>query len=120
MNQAHRITSAIKIIELYLKSAVGQYGNVLPLSVFLAQYYKANKQMGSKDRKIASSLVYNYFRLGNVINEATLQERLLVANFLCQTDNESIFSSIFENTAFYKLLNLSQEEKISLIKKWLR
>lgn len=117
MHQAHRITSAIKIIEAYLKSAIGQHGNVLPLSVFMAQYYKANKQMGSKDRKIASSLVYNYFRLGNVINGATLQERLLIANFLCQTDNDSIFSTIFENTAFYKLLNLSQEEKISLIKK---
>jgi 16S rRNA (cytosine967-C5)-methyltransferase len=117
MHQVHRVSLAIKIIESYLGSAKDLHGKVLPLSIFLSQYYKANKQMGSKDRKIASELVYNFFRLGNILKALPLKDRLLMANFICQTDNNSYFASIFENTPFYNLLELSINEKISFLVK---
>ena len=117
MYQAHRLAAAINIIELYLKTAIGVSGKVMPLSVFLTQYYKANKQMGSKDRKIASGLVYNYFRLGNIIGEESLQDRLILANFFCQNQNDSLLASVFENTRFQNLLDLSIFEKFELLSK---
>ncbi len=60
-----------------------------PLHRFLVQFYKKNKQMGSKDRKISSRLIYNYYRLGKALEALQLQDRLLVAEFLCNQESSS-------------------------------
>ncbi len=117
MYQGHRITAALKIIELYLKSAIVLPATVMPLSVFLSQYYRTNKQMGSKDRKIASGLVYNYFRLGNIMKDESIKDRLMIANFLCQNKNDSFLASIFENSRFQNLLELPFSDKLEFISK---
>src|SRR5579864_6785787 len=43
---------------------LGDYPAETPLSKFLPGFYRQNKQMGSTDRKVASRLIYNYFRIG--------------------------------------------------------
>jgi 16S rRNA (cytosine967-C5)-methyltransferase len=40
-----------------------------PLYKFLPVFYRKNKQMGSTDRRIATRLIYNYFRLGKALSE---------------------------------------------------
>lgn len=74
MKAFHQLTTFNHILESYKQDQ--------PLHRFLAQFYRQNKQMGSKDRKIASRLVYNYFRLGNAISKTSVEERLIVAEFL--------------------------------------
>ncbi len=46
---------------------LGRYPAETPLSKFLPGFYRQNKQMGSTDRKVASRLIYNYFRLGKAL-----------------------------------------------------
>ena len=56
-----------------------------PLTKFLPDFFKRNKQMGSNDRRSASRLIYNYFRLGKAIADKSIEERLFLSEFLCNT-----------------------------------
>lgn len=58
-----------------------------PLARFLTAFYKRNKQMGSSDRRMASRLLYHYFRLGNAAADAAPTERLAMAEFLCSNES---------------------------------
>jgi 16S rRNA (cytosine967-C5)-methyltransferase len=97
-----------------VEQILAHYQQDQPLHRFLAIYYRQHKQMGSKDRKIASRLVYNYFRLGHALKQETLLNRLIVAEFLCNNLTNSFI-------AFYKpdwetAIHLNLEEKFSLVK----
>jgi len=61
-----------------------------PLARFLTAYYKQNKQMGSNDRRVASRLLYNYFRLGLALTDLSTLERLAIAEFLCANESEFV------------------------------
>lgn len=65
-----------------VQNILASYREDQPLHRFLVQFYKKNKQMGSRDRKISSHLIYNYYRLGRALEQLPLQERLTVAEFL--------------------------------------
>lgn len=62
----------------------------MQLSRFLPGYFRENKQMGSGDRRTASRLLYNYFRLGRASASLATEERLMLAEFLCE-GKESLF-----------------------------
>lgn len=62
----------------------------MQLSRFLPGYFRENKQMGSGDRRTASRLLYNYFRLGKACGSLVAEERLMLAEFLCE-GKESLF-----------------------------
>ena len=53
-----------------------------PVTKYLPEYFKRNKQMGSRDRKNLSKAIYSYFRLGNCLASLKSDERLFVALFL--------------------------------------
>ncbi len=55
------------------------------LSIFLASYFKANKQMGSGDRRTATHLLYTFFRLGKACIDLPSEERLFIAEYLCSS-----------------------------------
>lgn len=58
-----------------------------PFARFLTQFYKNNKQMGSSDRRMNSRYCYHVFRLGRAFQDLPLQERLVIAEFLCETES---------------------------------
>lgn len=58
-----------------------------PLARFLTGFYKRNRQMGAADRRMASRLMYHYFRLGRAAQHAEPQERLMMAEFLCASES---------------------------------
>ena len=66
-----------------------EYPAETPLSKFLPGFYRLNKQMGSTDRRVAGRLIYNYFRLCKVLNEVPADERVVIAEFLCNTQTNS-------------------------------
>ena len=74
------------------QNILSQYDAEQPLHRFLAQYYRQNKQMGSKDRKIASRLLYNFFRLGSILKEETSENRLIISEFLCNDKPNSFLN----------------------------
>ncbi|MFN5705110.1 MAG: RsmB/NOP family class I SAM-dependent RNA methyltransferase [bacterium] len=58
------------------------YTHQYPLSRYLKEFFKANKQMGSKDRKFLSSLMYANFRMGDVFKGMDVNERVIIASYL--------------------------------------
>ncbi|HWZ35753.1 MAG TPA: hypothetical protein VNW51_06305 [Mucilaginibacter sp.] len=94
---------------------LAEYPAETPLSKFLPGFYRQNKQMGSSDRKVASRLVYNYFRLGRALANRPEDERLVLAEFLCNTQTNSFLQHFKPDWA--ACIAFSVDEKIDLIKK---
>jgi 16S rRNA (cytosine967-C5)-methyltransferase len=91
-----------------------EYPAETPLSKFLPGFYRQNKQMGSTDRRIASRLMYNYFRLGKVLPETPPEERLFIAEFLCNTQLNSFLQHFKPEWA--ACIDFGVDEKLNLIK----
>lgn len=92
-----------------------EYPAETPLSKFLPGFYRQNKQMGSTDRRVAGRLVYNYFRLGKALSEIPDDERVVVAEFLCNTQSNSFLQHFRPDWA--ACVNFDIGEKIDLVKK---
>ena len=91
-----------------------EYPTEAPLSKFLPGFYRQNKQMGSTDRRIAGRLLYNYFRLGRALPNLSADERLFVAEFLCNTQVNSFLQHFKADWA--ACVGFSLDEKIVLVK----
>jgi 16S rRNA (cytosine967-C5)-methyltransferase len=91
-----------------------EYPADMPLGKFLAGFYRQNKQMGSTDRKVANRLLYNYFRLGKALPKLPAEDRLMVAEFLCNTQVNSFLQHFKPDWA--ACIHFSINEKIALIK----
>lgn len=68
------ITSATQIFK--------EYTLQLPLSVYLRNYFKSKRNLGSRDRKYIAELMYGIYRLGRQAEHLTVRERLLAGSFL--------------------------------------
>ncbi|WP_426670988.1 RsmB/NOP family class I SAM-dependent RNA methyltransferase [Mucilaginibacter sp. McL0603] len=93
---------------------LGSYPAETPLSKFLPGFYRQNKQMGSTDRKVASRLIYNYFRLGKALFNTPTEDRLIVAEFLCNNQINSFLQHFKPEWALCIGFNI--DEKIKLVK----
>jgi 16S rRNA (cytosine967-C5)-methyltransferase len=91
-----------------------EYPAETPLSKFLPGFYRQNKQMGSTDRRIASRLMYNYFRLGRALPNLPADERLFVAEFLCNTQLNSFLQHFKPDWA--ACIGFTMDEKLGMIK----
>jgi len=94
---------------------LAEYPAETPLNKFLPGFYRQNKQMGSTDRKVAGRLLYNYFRLGRALANRPQDERLLVAEFLCNTQTNSFLQHFKPDWA--ACIAFTIDEKIDLIQK---
>ncbi len=94
---------------------LGDYPAETPLSKFLPGFYRQNKQMGSTDRKVASRLIYNYFRLGKALFNTPSEDRLIVAEFLCNNQTNSFLQHFRPDWALCAGFEIS--EKLKLVKK---
>ncbi|WP_158995400.1 RsmB/NOP family class I SAM-dependent RNA methyltransferase [Mucilaginibacter sp. L196] len=91
-----------------------KYPAETPLSKFLPGFYRQNKQMGSTDRKVASRLIYNYFRLGTALPNLPSEERLIVAEFLCNSQVNSFLQHFKPEWAV--CIGFTLDEKLALVK----
>ncbi|HZY39188.1 MAG TPA: RsmB/NOP family class I SAM-dependent RNA methyltransferase [Mucilaginibacter sp.] len=91
-----------------------EYPAETPLSKFLPGFYRQNKQMGSTDRRVASRLVYNYFRLGRAVPDLPADERLFIAEFLCNTQLNSFLQHFKPEWA--ACIDFSLAEKLAMVK----
>ncbi len=66
------------------KKIIESYTGAEPLSALLKKFFVADKKYGSKDRKQLASLCYNYYRLGKALKDIPVEERIIVATFLCE------------------------------------
>ncbi|MDB5137083.1 MAG: RsmB/NOP family class SAM-dependent methyltransferase [Mucilaginibacter sp.] len=93
---------------------LGNYPAETPLGKFLPGFYRQNKQMGSTDRKVASRLIYNYFRLGKALFNTLTEERLMVAEFLCNSQTNSFLQHFKPEWAL--CVGFDIDEKLKLVK----
>ncbi|MDF2432206.1 MAG: rRNA (cytosine967-C5)-methyltransferase [Mucilaginibacter sp.] len=91
-----------------------EYPAETPLSKFLPGFYRQNKQMGSTDRRIAGRLIYNYFRLGKAVPLLPADERLFIAEFLCNTQLNSFLQHFKPEWA--ACINFGFDEKLAMVK----
>jgi len=85
------------------KEIVSNYKGDVPLSIWLKHLFATRKQMGSRDRREVSSLVYQYYRLGWSI-DAPFENTISTAVFLCRTESSELL----------KLLKHEWNDKITL------
>ncbi|MEY2800169.1 MAG: hypothetical protein RI934_1157 [Bacteroidota bacterium] len=85
-----------------------------PVTKYLPEYFKRNKQMGSRDRRILSNAIYSYFRLGSCLEELKIDERLFVALFLT-TQSPDDFLTYFKPDLAERIA-LSFSEKADYLK----
>ena len=81
---------------------IEQYRLNEPFSRYLKSFFKAHPQMGSNDRRLASSFSYNYFRLGKALNDLRLIERLTIANFLCSGISNTLLAYCLKKFSLLK------------------
>jgi 16S rRNA (cytosine967-C5)-methyltransferase len=93
---------------------LGNYPAETPLSKFLPGFYRQNKQMGSSDRRVASRLLYNYFRLGKALSGSPADERLIVSEFLCNSQTNSFLQHFKPDWALCAGFGI--DEKLKLVK----
>ena len=84
MRAEQQLKTFLKILEEYPANT--------PLTKFLPGFFKKNKQMGSTDRRMASRLLYNYFRIGKAVADQTIENRLFIAEFLCNESDNAFLS----------------------------
>lgn len=106
MRSEQQLRTFLKVLEHYPADR--------PLSKFLPDFFRRNKQMGSNDRRSASRLIYNYFRLGKALSNRTVEERLFIAEFLC-TEVDNPFLQHFRPD-LNAMIHRSLDEKIEYCK----
>ena len=92
---------------------LGNYPAETPLSKFLPGFYRQNKQMGSNDRRVANRLMYNYFRLGKALYNTPTEDRLIVAEFLCNSQTNSFLQHFKPEWAL--CIGFEIDEKLKLV-----
>ncbi len=107
-----RVHQQIRTVERLLQVYRSSPGE--PLARFLTGFYKRNRQMGSSDRRMASRLAYNYFRIGKALETVDFEVRLAAAEFLCSADS-AIVQSLFPQLYPYHAAPVS--EKVNLLEK---
>lgn len=100
----------------YLNTAtriLSEYNHSSPFAGCLKEYFKQNKKYGSKDRKHISNLCYCYFRLGGLLKDIDIEEKLLIGQFLC-SENENVFIDYLK-PEWKENINLPLKEKLKFL-----
>lgn len=100
----------------YLNTAVKvvhQYKGEVPLHLWLKDFFRQRKQMGSKDRKLVSDLVYGYYRTGHALPAYPAEEKLLAGQFFCHHTPQEILQYL--KPLWNEAIGLPLEEKQALL-----
>ena len=100
----------------YLNSAsaiLSAYKGEEPFTSFIKKYFSQHKKFGSKDRRQVSHLCYCFFRLGKALTNVPVQERILIALFLCSHQPDEVLKEL--KPEWNEKIALPFDEKLSLI-----
>jgi 16S rRNA (cytosine967-C5)-methyltransferase len=74
------------------KEAIEKYDGSKALAIYLKQFFREHKEMGSRDRRMMQSLVYHYFRLNRALSKHDTETRIALAHMLCSADCDDFIS----------------------------
>src|SRR5579871_2936540 len=92
---------------------LGQYNGKEPFSHFIKNFFRQQKKFGSTDRKTISHLCYCYFRLGHALKNIPVEERVLIAVFLCTHTSHELLDHF--KPEWNEKIQLPLKEKLSII-----
>jgi 16S rRNA (cytosine967-C5)-methyltransferase len=98
----------------YAVRVLNSYSGEFPLHSWLKNFFRENPQMGSRDRKQVSEMVYCYFRLGHSLKNISKEDRILIGIFLCNHEKEQILEHLRPD--WYKQMELPIENKLKIIR----
>jgi 16S rRNA (cytosine967-C5)-methyltransferase len=74
----NQLRHAVRIVDAY-------HGGI-PLHTWLKDFFRDHKQMGSRDRRLMSTMVYGFYRLGHSLRQLPPDLRILAGLFLCNDE----------------------------------
>jgi 16S rRNA (cytosine967-C5)-methyltransferase len=95
--------------------AIEQYKGDMPLSIYLKQYCRLHKEMGSRDRRFLQELSFHYFRLNKALQHSDIKYTIATAHYVC-TEAIDEFIIFWNNELQLNLLN-SEKSSISFAEK---
>jgi 16S rRNA (cytosine967-C5)-methyltransferase len=99
----------------YAVRILAAYKGETTLAGWLKNFFRENPQMGSRDRKQVSEMVYCYFRLGHAIKNISPEERIIIGLFLSNTNPEPILENL--RPAWHAQSGKPLEEKLEILLK---
>jgi 16S rRNA (cytosine967-C5)-methyltransferase len=97
----------------YAKEIISTFAGGIPLHDWLKQFFREHKQMGSKDRKQLSEMVYCFYRLGHAAKNVSTDDRILLGLFLCNSVPVELLG--YFKSAWNNQIHLSPEEKLNIL-----
>jgi len=91
------------------------YKGEKPLTGWLKNFFRENPQMGSRDRKQVSEMVYCYFRLGHALKNISPEERILSGLFLSNAIPEPILEYL--RPEWHVQIEKTLEEKLEILQR---
>lgn len=98
----------------YATRILAAYNGDIPLHNWLKNFFRENPQMGSRDRKQASEMVYSFFRLGHALKNIQIEKRILAGLFLSNQTKEQILEYL--NPEWHLLTEKPIEEKLEIVR----
>ena len=94
------------------KTIIDSYKGDVPFAVFLKKYFNSNKKYGGKDRKQIAALCYHFYRLGKAIPQLPVEEKIIVATFLCEQTSSNFLQ--FHKPEWNEIITKPLAEKIEI------
>ncbi|MGN6267574.1 MAG: Fmu (Sun) domain-containing protein [Ginsengibacter sp.] len=99
----------------YARVLLENYNGREPFHLYLKKYFSLNKKHGSKDRRIISSLCYDYFRLGAAVSSRiSITQKLLLSVFLVENKPSRILKDL--EPSWNEMIENPLPEKVSIVK----
>ena len=109
MFEEQRLKTVVQVIESYRFQK--------PLSVFLREVFRFQRNMGLRDRKILSQCVYSFYRLGKSLQSLTINERVAIGLFLTtENPGDFYFWCIGKHSSLAGITNSNLPGKIIQVK----
>lgn len=95
------------------KEILTAYTGAEPFASHLKKKFAANKKFGSKDRRQITQLCYAYYRLGNALQELSVEERLLAGLFLCHRSSNDLLQHL--KPEWNDVVETAFEKKVAML-----
>lgn len=101
----------------YATSILSEYNGDEPFHIFLKKFFSANKKHGSRDRKLITSLCYNFFRLGYAVSpNVDMQRSLILAFFLIEQESSAFLENL--KPEWNAKIRLDISSKLKMVEKF--
>jgi len=94
----------MRYIWQHIKTIIDTYNGSIPLSHFLKNYFKQYPILGSRDRKLLSTMAYSWYRCGKGVSSADFETAIKECLLICNNELPKALITEGNNIAREKIL----------------